>query len=119
LLDLRNNENRGLIMAGLGVGATIGILLPYSRTHESEADRIGIRYMAKAGYDPREAPEFWVRMSENAGGKRPPEFLSTHPAPEKRVAELKKYVADAMELYYASPRYGLGEKIVLNQEQGG
>jgi predicted Zn-dependent protease len=109
---LRNNENRGIIMAGIGLGATVGVLLPYSRTHESEADKIGIRYMARAGYDPREAPRFWQRMNESAGGKRPPAFLSTHPTPEKRVAELERLVADAMETYYASPRYGLGGKIL-------
>ncbi len=109
---LRNNEHHDVIMAGLGIGTTIGVLLPYSRTHESEADRIGIRYMAKAGYDPREAPRFWKRMNDNARGSRPPEFLSTHPAPEKRSAELKRLVTDAMGLYNASPRYGLGEKLM-------
>lgn len=113
-VGLRNHENRGIIMAGLGLGATVGVLLPYSRTHESEADRIGIRYMARAGYDPREAPKFWKRMSEKAGGKQPPEFLSTHPAPDKRVEALDTYVSEAMDIYNASPRYGLGVKTAPN-----
>ncbi|MFQ6105373.1 MAG: M48 family metallopeptidase, partial [Candidatus Glassbacteria bacterium] len=115
---LRNNENRGIIMAGLGLGTTVGVLLPYSRTHEGEADKIGIRYMARAGYDPREAPRFWKRMNEKAGGSRPPEFLSTHPAPQKRSAKLEKLAVEAMKLYEASPRYGLGEKIPTGAEGG-
>lgn len=115
---LRNNENRGIIMAGLGLGTTVGVLLPYSRTHEGEADKIGIRYMARAGYDPREAPRFWKRMNEKAGGSRPPEFLSTHPAPQKRSAKLEKLAVEAMKLYEDSPRYGLGEKIPTGAEGG-
>lgn len=110
-IGLHGNENRELIMAGLGMGATVGFLLPYSRTHESEADKIGIRYMARAGYDPREAPRFWARMNEMGGGSRPPEFLSTHPAPDKRSKELRKLVQQSMPDYEKSPKYGLGSKI--------
>lgn len=110
-VGLRNNPNHNAIMAGLGLGANVGVLLPYSRTHESEADRIGIRYMARAGYDPREAPRFWERMNTEAGGSRPPEFLSTHPSPEKRTAELEKLVSDSMVEYESSPKFGLGETI--------
>ena len=108
---LGNNPNRNVIMAGLGLGANVGVLLPYSRTHESEADKIGIRYMARAGYDPREAPKFWDRMDAEAGGGQPPVFLSTHPSPEKRTAELEALVSDAMVSYESSPKYGLGEKL--------
>ncbi len=109
-IGLAGNENRELIMAGLGMGAAVGFLLPYSRTHESEADKIGIRYMARAGYDPRVAPEFWARMNEQ-GGARPPEFLSTHPAPEERSEELRKLAGEAMSAYRDSPQYGLGVEI--------
>ncbi len=110
-LGLANNKNHDMIMAGLGAGTSVGVLLPYSRTQESEADRIGLMYMAKAGYDPREATRFWDRMNKMAGGNRPPEFLSTHPAPEKRSSELGKEVEEVMKYYLASPRYGLGEKL--------
>jgi predicted Zn-dependent protease len=109
-IGLQNNPNRNLIMAGLGVGATVGVLLPYSRTHESEADKIGIRYMARAGYDPSEAPKFWGRMNAQAGGT-PPEFLSTHPSPETRTEELEKLVTEVMPEYQSSPKYGQGEKL--------
>jgi predicted Zn-dependent protease len=110
-VGLSGNENHDLIMAGLGVGTTVGVLLPYSRTQESEADEIGIMYMARAGYDPREAPRFWERMSELGDGGRPPEFLSTHPDPEKREEELQKWAGRAMSEYENSPEYGLGGKI--------
>jgi predicted Zn-dependent protease len=69
--------------------ATLGIILPYSRTQEAEADHIGTIYMAEAGYDPREAIALWKNF-ESFGGERPPEFLSTHPAPGSRIAELEE-----------------------------
>jgi predicted Zn-dependent protease len=110
-IGLQNNKNRDVIMAGLGLGTTVGVLLPYSRTHESEADEIGLIYMAKAGYDPNEASRFWERMNAMAKGSRPPQLLSTHPSPDKRSEELKRMVAEVMSLYRSSPQYGLGEKI--------
>jgi predicted Zn-dependent protease len=73
-------------------------MLPYSRLHESEADRIGLVLMAKAGYDPREAIPFWQRMNEK-GGSRPPEFLSTHPAPDTRIKDIKTHIPEAMKHY--------------------
>jgi predicted Zn-dependent protease len=73
-------------------------MLPYSRLHESESDRIGLVLMAKAGYDPREAVPFWERMNEKGGG-RPPEFLSTHPAPETRIKQIKSHIPEAMKYY--------------------
>ena len=89
---------RNLFMQAYGAGATVGVLLPYSRLQESEADRIGLTLMARAGYDPREAIPFWERMNQQ-GGKRPPEFLSTHPAPESRIADIKKYIPEALAYY--------------------
>jgi predicted Zn-dependent protease len=81
-----------------GVTANVGFMLPYSRLHESEADRIGLVLMAKAGYDPREAIPFWQRMNEK-GGSRPPEFLSTHPAPDTRIKDIKTHIPEAMKHY--------------------
>jgi len=86
-------------MTVFGAGATIGFLLPYSRLHESEADRIGLILMARAGYDPREAIPFWERMNKQEGKSRPPAFLSTHPAPETRITDIKKYIPEAMRYY--------------------
>ena len=87
-----------IFMGAYGVGSQVGIMLPYSRVHESEADRIGLVLMAKAGYDPREAVPFWQRMNEK-GGSRPPEFLSTHPAPETRIKDIKSHIPEAMKYY--------------------
>lgn len=87
-----------IFMAAYGMGANVGVLLPYSRLHESEADRIGLILMAKAGYDPREAVPFWQRMNEK-GGSRPPEFLSTHPAPDTRIKQIQELIPEAMKYY--------------------
>jgi predicted Zn-dependent protease len=87
-----------IFMGVYGAGAQMGIMLPYSRLHESEADRIGLVLMSKAGYDPREAVPFWQRMNEK-GGSRPPEFLSTHPAPETRIKDIKSHIQEAMKYY--------------------
>ncbi len=89
-----------IFMGVYGVGTQVGIMLPYSRVHESEADRIGLVLMAKAGYDPREAIPFWQRMNEK-GGSRPPEFLSTHPIPETRIKQIKSHIPEAMKYYEA------------------
>jgi predicted Zn-dependent protease len=91
-------ETRDLYLAAYGVTANVGVLLPYSRTHESEADRIGLALMAKAGYDPHEAIRFWQTMSQQ-GGSRPPTLLSTHPAPESRIQNIKTYIPEAMRYY--------------------
>jgi predicted Zn-dependent protease len=80
--------------------ATLGIILPYSRTQEAEADHIGVFYMAEAGYEPRVAVALW-RNFESFGGDRPPEFLSTHPAPGSRIAELENLMPEALEVYRA------------------
>jgi predicted Zn-dependent protease len=88
-----------LFLMAYGVGTNVGIMLPYSRTHESEADRIGLILMAKAGYDPREAIPFWKRMGAKELGSRPPEFLSTHPASETRVKQIEALIPEAMQYY--------------------
>ena len=84
------------------MGTQVGILLPYSRTHESEADHLGLVFMAMAGYDPQEAPAFWERMAGQSKGARPPEFLSTHPANETRIQNLRDLLPEAMT-YYRQP----------------
>ena len=89
---------KDLIMQAYGVGANVGVLLPYSRRHELEADHIGLILMARGGYDPRTAIPFWQRMN-NVGGERPPEFLSTHPTPEKRIEDIQKEIPEAMKYY--------------------
>lgn len=81
-----------------GLGATVGVLLPWGRTQESEADRIGLRLMAKAGYDPGSAIAFWERMSKVAGDK-PPEFLSTHPSDATRINQIKEWLPEARSHY--------------------
>jgi predicted Zn-dependent protease len=83
--------NSDLAAAALGLGAQVGISLPFSREQESEADILGIRYMHSAGYDPKEAIPFWQRM-ESGGGSRPPEFLSTHPNPDNRIQRIRNYI---------------------------
>jgi len=87
-----------IFMAAYGLGANVGLLLPYSRLQESEADHIGLILMAKAGYDPRQAIPFWERMNKK-GGDRPPQFLSTHPAPETRIKDLQAEIPEAMRYY--------------------
>jgi len=86
------------VMGALGVGAQYGVLLPFSRDHESEADYIGLVYSAKACFDPTEAPELWVRMGEASGGGQPAEFMSTHPSHETRIRQLNEWMPEALEL---------------------
>lgn len=91
---------RNAILAAYGIGSTVGLMLPYSRLHETEADSIGLRFAAGAGYDPRAAAEFWRRMAAaNKGGARPPEFLSTHPAEATRIKNLEEIAPRFLPLY--------------------
>lgn len=87
-----------IFMQAVGVGSQIG-MLKFSRTHESEADKIGLIFMAMAGYDPREAPKFWERMAEGSKGQKPPEWLSTHPSDETRISDLNKAMPEALKYY--------------------
>ena len=100
-LSQKPQKTRELFMTIFGVGANVGLLLPYSRLHESEADQIGLMLMARSGYDPRQAVPFWERMNQTEE-KRPPEFLSTHPAPASRIANIKAYIPEAMSYYQRS-----------------
>jgi predicted Zn-dependent protease len=91
-------RQRQAVMAALGAGAQYGVLLPFSREHELEADQMGLLYMARAGYDPREAISFWERMSQ-AGGGQPLEFASTHPSHGTRIDELRQALPRALAEY--------------------
>lgn len=89
----------------LGLGAQVGVLLPFSRAQESEADLLGLDLMARAGFDPRASIPLWQNMSE-AGGGKPPEFLSTHPSHNTRIGDLSQRLAEAMPLYEQAKRNG-------------
>lgn len=78
-----------------GIGSSLGIMLPFSRSHETEADRIGLQIMAIAGYDPAEAAELWKRMKAKSGGQAPPEFMSTHPSNDTRIQNLTAWAPAA------------------------
>ncbi|MFO8026424.1 MAG: M48 family metallopeptidase [Opitutales bacterium] len=95
--DLSSSEKQ-LLMAAYGAGATMGVILPYSRLHESEADEIGLIYAAEAGYDPRVAIPFWQRMEAQKSGS-PPEFLSTHPSGSTRMRKLEALMPRAVRIY--------------------
>jgi len=97
-MAVKNTGSRQTAMAVLGLGAQVGILLPYSRLHESEADRIGQDLMAKAGFDPHESVALWQNMAK-AGGSQPPEFLSTHPSHGSRIKDLQAGLAKAVPIY--------------------
>lgn len=92
-------NQRGFIMGALGLGAQVGVLLPFGRTQESEADLIGLDLMAHAAFDPRQSVDLWVNMGKAAGGAGPPEFLSTHPSGTTRIEDLKQNIPDAMPAY--------------------
>ncbi|MGR6086619.1 MAG: M48 family metallopeptidase [Arcticibacter sp.] len=94
-LSNKPNETRALFNAAYGVGIQVGAILPFSRLHETEADKLGMVFMAMAGYDPAEAPKVWQRMIDMNKGPKPPEFLSTHPGDKTRIENLKQYVPTA------------------------
>ena len=98
-LATKPETTRTLWMAAFGLGTSVGVILPYSRLHESEADHLGLIFMAMAGYDPHAAVRFWERMAEQKKGGAPPEFLSTHPADESRIQKIKAQIPDAIRYY--------------------
>jgi len=93
----RSENTQQIFAQAYGLGSQIGVMLPFSRSHEAEADRIGLTLMAIAGYDPREAPELWKRMQANSGGQAPPEFMSTHPSTQTRISNLTQWAPEAIQ----------------------
>ncbi len=92
-------ETRQLFMSAFGVGSQVGVLLPYSRLQESEADHLGLIFMSMAGYDPHAAADFWQRMAQQKSGGSTPEFLSTHPADQTRIENIRQLIPEAMKYY--------------------
>jgi predicted Zn-dependent protease len=101
-LEAAMGQNPGvtnqIFQQAVGMGSQVG-MLKFSRSHESEADHIGLIFMSMAGYDPQQAPIFWERMSALSGGQKPPEFLSTHPADETRIKDLQAWMPEALGYY--------------------
>ena len=107
---LKDHPQQSLIMGLLGAGATVGVILPFGRADETEADETGQILMARAGYDPAESVAFWQRFSAVTAGKSPPEFLSTHPSSQNRVENLQNRLAGAEGDYRsAQNHFGIGE----------
>ncbi len=98
-LSQKPEQTRAMFLTAYGVGTPVGVLLPYSRTHESEADKLGMVFMALAGYNPSTAYQVWDRMSAAAGGGKPPEILSTHPSDATRAKQMKEFLPQAMKYY--------------------
>ena len=102
-LQKEPEQTQQLAMTAFGVGAQYGALLPFSRKQESEADHLGLVFMAMAGYDPKVAVPFWQRMSEGSSGGKPPEIMSTHPSDATRIANLQNLMPEAMKYYKPAP----------------
>ena len=110
----REEKEREMILAAYGAASKYGVILPYSRRQEAEADHIGLMLMAEAGYDPAEAPRFWKRFGAMNQGEKPMEFMSTHPSDDSRSAALEDLLPEANKIYQTAPtKYGLGEVIAL------
>jgi len=91
-------QTQRAVMGALGVGAQYGVLLPFSRDHESEADYMGLLFVARACFDPTEAPKLWERMGEMSQGKQPAEFMSTHPSHETRIKQFEEWMPEALAI---------------------
>ncbi len=103
-LEEKPEKTSQLWMTVFGIGAQYGVILPFSRLQESEADHLGLIFMAIAGYDPNEAIGFWKRMSQTKDGQAPPEFLSTHPSDETRIRKIKESIPKAKQYYNRSAK---------------
>jgi predicted Zn-dependent protease len=98
-VQMADRKHRDTVAAVFGYGSRYGVLLPYSRAHESEADRLGLYFMAKAGFDPAEGPEVWRRMQAATAGRETPEFESSHPSPATRIRQMQAWVPDARRYF--------------------
>ncbi len=92
-------ETQNLFLGAYGIGTAVGVLMPFSRKHEYEADRYGLNWSAMAGYNPQEAIPLWQRMEKAGSGQKPPEFLSTHPTEGNRIEQLQTYMPEALKYY--------------------
>lgn len=101
-LDSQGVENRNLYMSGLGLGLQYGVLMPYGRTHESEADIVGQELMAKSGFDPQASIKLWKNMAALSNKAEPPEFMSTHPSNKRRINELTNHLKVSLKLVNSS-----------------
>jgi predicted Zn-dependent protease len=100
-LHSKPQQTQQLWMSAFGAGAQYGLMMPFGRAQESEADHLGLIYMAMAGYDPHHAVEFWKRMAQASGGEKPPEFMSTHPSDEHRIQKIQEELPEALKYYQA------------------
>lgn len=112
-------EYRDAVVGGLGVGAQYGVLLPFSRKHESEADTVGQRFMAEAGFNPAEAITLWKKMARLSQGQQPPEWMSTHPAHQTRIENLEANLSRARDLYLGARARGKRPQCVPPQISSG
>lgn len=117
VLGSKDPDKSQAAMAALGLATQVGVLLPFSRKHETEADRVGLELMAKAGYDPRAAVRVWKKMSEMSA-KQPPEWLSTHPSHESRIADLESHMGEAVALYEKSTRATIAKLPPIQKREG-
>jgi predicted Zn-dependent protease len=112
VMKTQEEQQQKIVLAAYGAASQYGVILPYSRKHELEADHIGIMLMARAGYDPSEAPRFWERFAGIKQGAAPMEFLSTHPSDAHRSSALRELLPEAMKSYEATDqKFGLGEAV--------
>ena len=94
-IAIKDEQSRNLFNQAYGIGSQVGVMLPFSRSHETQSDEIGLYLMAIAGYNPSEASELWKRMKANSGGQAPPEFMSTHPSNDTRINNLTQWAPKA------------------------
>lgn len=106
LINTENSRDKQILMGALGLGAQFGVLMPFSRLQESEADQLGLLLMAKAGFDPRESIQLWKNMEKNSEGSAPPEFLSTHPSHETRIRRLRDALPEALTRFEQAQQQG-------------